>query len=90
MASHKLKHTDYANFDGEFFLFLAYQLFELMEMLCRNQELLFLVGSYDENALSGSRIIEFVTFSSMSKKESIEMASQFESCKTKVPQKILF
>jgi hypothetical protein len=90
MASHKLKHNDYANFDGEFFLFLAYQLFELMEMLCRNQELQFLVGSYDENAQSGSRITGFVTFSSMSKEESVEMASQFESCKIKVSQMISF
>jgi hypothetical protein len=86
MASHKLKHTDYATFDPEFFLFLAYQLFKLMEKLCRNEQLKFLIGTSDEISQSGSGITGFVTFSNMSAKESVEMASLFESCKIKVIQ----
>jgi len=81
-ASHQLKHTDYASFDGEFFLFLAFKLFELLERLCLNNELQLLIGIKDTS--SSTKISGLMNYSAMSPKESIEIASTFDSCRTEV------
>lgn len=49
-----------------------------------SNELLLLIGFNDENAPPSSKITGLVRFSTMSAKECEEIASQFESCKTKV------
>ena len=82
-ASHQLKHTDYASFDPELFLFLAFQLFEKFQGLCMSGELQLLIGCNDEN-VAGSKISGFCSFCPMSKEEQVDISSQFDSCKIEV------
>ena len=82
-ASHQLKHTDYASFDAEFFLFLAYKLFEKLESLCLTDQLQFLTGYVDENS-PRSKISGLIMFSRMSEENRKEISSTFEMCKTEV------